>query len=1486
MGISRLSFLVGLFLVAFSKMSWANICYENVSVTDPWASMTNDSWTTSCLSVERDIYDPYNPRNAYAKFYTFTLTEDRDIRIDIGSGSRDYSRRAYLRSGQSFSGDALIETYDGVIKRRLEAGTYTLELSHYYLRSYSYRIAYNDVGISNECSLAIQPGVVFKDGWIPQCQSTSRDMVDPYNTIPDEGHRARYLTFTLAQDSDIKIDVDSDVATHMYLLEGSGEHAIPTVYDSSNTEYFVPSLSAGNYTIELTTKERYAPGQFEASLSVFSGSSECVQDLELGNSVSGTWVAACEIRSWLDENGDPYQGAGPERAKYFAFTLHEPTDVRFTRAGGDAKTVMSIYAAGSYLEKLATTQSYYWGSPKSTMTVRLPAGSYHLEVTKNVAEPAIGAFNITSEKLSTSECSNTISLGQSSDALISSGCLSQFRVIDGIDDPYGAQPGIYYGKRFEFTLDELTKVNLGAGFSSTQGYIYLAKLIDGQVVEIGESRSEYSWQTTTNPSITRELDAGTYVFEATTYYPERTSAINAYLYKANSAECTFSLPLNTQRTAYLGANSSINTCKSSFKDGVYNYDPYGPNNGWQYFYANRFTFEVMNADVYQIKGIGNAESLDIHLLKGGDQYGEIIRNESFYGKETSFDQYLTPGVYTVEVTTKYVGRKDYYSILVWDKESEISSMASEACSEMMDLSQSIDTRTDTWEYGCELEGYFNPYNYPLRAYEFSLVDEKSIVGYIESSVSHHLTLQEWNGYTWNTLSSDYGSSYYGSHITRQLDAGLYRWVVRSETFQAGYSFDFTVAIDSDGDGVHDGIDPFPNNSQEWLDTDGDGIGNNADMDDDNDGVYDHLDAFPLDSEYHLDSDLDGLADELDDRPYYLRGNISFKAINVVAQENQESVHIEFSRSDFLNYYYYSDANIFFYTQDGSAIANIDYKPVSGMAQFNQQENSYTVEVPLINDAVYRGQRTFKVKLVLGSYSMNASGGFEAEVQIQDDEAVPAGGVVSFAPMEPLTESELQSSIILQRSENSLGRLEVYVQSRDLSAIAFNDYDPVSELVVFEEGETEKSIPLGAVDNAMFEGEEAFLLEASLISGDAFIQTKSMEQRIQDNDQPPEGGAISFILDRMQVPEGGVQRAGSHYREPELSIGLQRIGEALKPATIRWMTEEGSALENVDYEQDGGLLEFAEGQTHGAISVALRSSYAFQAVEKEFCVKLELVEGDAVLESDRMCIQLLEQSLPPADGVVAFSGQRYSVVEGEQSLVTLNRILYRETRPITANVYSQDEDSAQVGSDYNRVANTIEFADGETSKTFMVDSLEDGLFEGEERFALVMSGDNASAGSQVAIIDNDMSPQGAFRFSGANYVASESDGSVSIIIQRVLGSTGKAKVMVVSKDQTAIKGVNYEAVSEMVEFDTGEVTKTIEIPLLDNGVENGELTFLVALESEFDVTIVTPKIATIRIKEGAKRDSDDDDEGFMGLGMMSYWLFMLLAVLSCRSFYRK
>ncbi|HSC76014.1 MAG TPA: thrombospondin type 3 repeat-containing protein [Pseudomonadales bacterium] len=99
-----------------------------------------------------------------------------------------------------------------------------------------------------------------------------------------------------------------------------------------------------------------------------------------------------------------------------------------------------------------------------------------------------------------------------------------------------------------------------------------------------------------------------------------------------------------------------------------------------------------------------------------------------------------------------------------------------------------------------------------------------------------------------------------------------------------FPLDNSESVDTDGDGIGNNADPTPNgdtdndgldnnidncisvSNTDQLNTDGDAQGNACDSDDDNDGVPDVSDAFPLDVSEFADSDGDGIGDNSDNCP--------------------------------------------------------------------------------------------------------------------------------------------------------------------------------------------------------------------------------------------------------------------------------------------------------------------------------------------------------------------------------------------------------------------------------------------------------------------------------------------------------------------------------------------------------------------------------------------------------------------------------------------
>ena len=115
------------------------------------------------------------------------------------------------------------------------------------------------------------------------------------------------------------------------------------------------------------------------------------------------------------------------------------------------------------------------------------------------------------------------------------------------------------------------------------------------------------------------------------------------------------------------------------------------------------------------------------------------------------------------------------------------------------------------------------------------------------------------------------STVYGVGLIRNLNTaiGFDNLVIGTNANDIGL---ISVPSDSDGDGVSDDEDAFPDDPSEQSDWDDDGIGDNADLDDDNDGLSDEEEAELGTNPCAEDTDEDGVLDGDDLLP--LNGEVS------------------------------------------------------------------------------------------------------------------------------------------------------------------------------------------------------------------------------------------------------------------------------------------------------------------------------------------------------------------------------------------------------------------------------------------------------------------------------------------------------------------------------------------------------------------------------------------------------------------------------------
>lgn len=793
----------------------------------------SNSWEwNSCPSVNRfDYRDPYNIKPAKAKYFTFQLDRDADIKVFIVGG---FGKQLFLLEGDSKYGTPILSNQGSLIETWLPAGTYTVEATSFGNYNFTIDFNYNDLG-SEECVQAIELGQDVEDYWVASCESQHRDVYDPYSPAPQDYFRAKYFTFDLTEDADVSIKVESGVDTYLYLLQGAGEFGVP-VANKAGDEMLI-SLTAGQYTVEVTTQHRYAPGSFTLNVKQFESSDECNKPLGFDVDTTDSWSSACEILSWDDSNTDPYVGINPQRANYYSFSLEQVTDIKFTKPANDDSLVMNLYFDGDYGVKIATNfKSAWWGWPEieDSTNVRLDPGQYVLEITR-YNEIAIGEYGFNASKASNSDCQQNINTGTTLRGALLDGCYSLFREGDNVD-PYGPRPGEYYGRQYSFSLSRPESIRALVRMDERYAYLYLAKQQDGVTQLLTESFPEYYWSSNKRQEILRKLDPGNYILDVTTKYPETSDDFSISLSGYSGTVCEEHIQLNTIYSRHL---SRITRCSSEFKAPFNNFDPYayGGGNGYKYYYAKVFNFEITEAGQYDIEVASPSFANHLTLVDGPNIKAEkLLEQEQLGSSANQINRWFDVGYYSLEVTSRAYERTGNFTLFVSNPDQGMvyETELSYPCVSQINISNH--NRKNL--YGSLVSNCqsLSQQGYGADYYEFTVAEEMTASFLISaSSFSPDINLLKLSDDVWldhsapNSLIFDHSEQF-----MRTLEPGRYRIEATSRLAGSTGSYEVVIksgsesGVDTDNDGVGDSDDAFPANAAEYLDSDGDGIGDNTD----------------------------------------------------------------------------------------------------------------------------------------------------------------------------------------------------------------------------------------------------------------------------------------------------------------------------------------------------------------------------------------------------------------------------------------------------------------------------------------------------------------------------------------------------------------------------------------------------------------------------------------------------------------------------------
>jgi hypothetical protein len=232
-----------------------------------------------------------------------------------------------------------------------------------------------------------------------------------------------------------------------------------------------------------------------------------------------------------------------------------------------------------------------------------------------------------------------------------------------------------------------------------------------------------------------------------------------------------------------------------------------------------------------------------------------------------------------------------------------------------------------------------------------------------------------------------------------------------------------------------------------------------------------------------------------------------------------------------------------------------------------------------------------------------------------------------------------------------------------------------------------------------------------------------------------------------------------------------------------------------------------------------------------------------------------------------------VAEGNGGDITFARFNITFSEPTTKSVclmVSTGEGTATRDNDYRGVGGSIGsppdfvfFDPGVTQGTYTVTVIGDTRFEPDETFLVNIDACNPDVtigrGQGVGrIINDDPSPDNV-QLSTASYSVSESDGSISVEVQRFGDSSGAATVQYSTSDTAGLtpcatpNGIassrcDYATSIGTLQFSAGETSKTVLIPVVNDAWAEGAESLTISLSNPAGVPIGARSSATITITD--------------------------------------
>jgi hypothetical protein len=316
------------------------------------------------------------------------------------------------------------------------------------------------------------------------------------------------------------------------------------------------------------------------------------------------------------------------------------------------------------------------------------------------------------------------------------------------------------------------------------------------------------------------------------------------------------------------------------------------------------------------------------------------------------------------------------------------------------------------------------------------------------------------------------------------------------------------------------------------------------------------------------------------------------------------------------------------------------------------------------------------------------------------------------------------NLTVTRTNGSTGTVSVDYATADGTATAPVDYTTTSGTLVFNNGETSKSISIPIVDNNIPEGSHSFTISLSNPTGGAVLgNVTKASLSIQDNDLP------TLSISDVSQAEGNIGTT-------VFTFTVTSSNAITNDVLVKYSTADGTGTAGSDYQSLSGTLTIPAGQTSNTITVLVNGDTTAEA-DETFSVNLSS-PNDAVIGRAKGTGTILNDD-GSIVGTFEFSQPSYSVNE-DLGALTLTVTRTGDTSSVASVDYATADGNATQKADFEYTAGTLNFAPGETSKTVQVLINEDAYMESNEAFNVSLSNPaggvvGAQSSAVVTILDD-------------------------------------------------------------------------------------------------------------------------------------------------------